>query len=208
MSWFLQVQLYFSCLPEDNVPYVNSPGEKFRIKQLLYQLPPHDNEVRIFCVHIIKFAPAGPLIYRKDLLSILFELPYLLLPAKPTALTAWPSPRHPANASPWHSRWHHTGGFLFHNLVDMQCGHNVTFDLMILWCLPGAPTSRIPVIAVVFTRTAQRERGMLVERGFMWCHRSSGTTVRLGCLSSFVARPLDFTLNTGLVCVNVCFPSC
>ncbi|KAA0724716.1 Prickle-like protein 1 REST/NRSF-interacting LIM domain protein 1 [Triplophysa tibetana] len=41
-----QVQLYFSCLPEDRVPYVNSPGEKNRIKQLLYQLPPHDNEVR------------------------------------------------------------------------------------------------------------------------------------------------------------------
>nr|XP_046201081.1 prickle-like protein 1 [Oncorhynchus gorbuscha]XP_046201088.1 prickle-like protein 1 [Oncorhynchus gorbuscha] len=40
------VQLYFSCLPEDKVPYVNSPGEKFRIKQLLYQLPPHDNEGR------------------------------------------------------------------------------------------------------------------------------------------------------------------
>ncbi|XP_034031985.1 LOW QUALITY PROTEIN: prickle-like protein 1a [Thalassophryne amazonica] len=41
-----QVQLYFSCLPEDKIPYVNSPGEKFRITQLLYQLPPHDNEVR------------------------------------------------------------------------------------------------------------------------------------------------------------------
>uniref|UniRef100_A0A1A7Z8M8 Prickle-like 1a n=2 Tax=Iconisemion striatum TaxID=60296 RepID=A0A1A7Z8M8_9TELE len=41
-----QVQLYFSCLPEDKIPYVNSPGEKFRIKQLLYQLPPHDNEIR------------------------------------------------------------------------------------------------------------------------------------------------------------------
>ncbi|KAG7454735.1 hypothetical protein MATL_G00262930 [Megalops atlanticus] len=41
-----QVQLYFSCLPEDKVPYVNSPGEKYRIKQLLYQLPPHDNEIR------------------------------------------------------------------------------------------------------------------------------------------------------------------
>lgn len=41
-----QVQLYFSCLPEEKVPYVNSPGEKHRIKQLLYQLPPHDNEVR------------------------------------------------------------------------------------------------------------------------------------------------------------------
>uniref|UniRef100_A0AAV2KYC1 Prickle-like protein 1 n=1 Tax=Knipowitschia caucasica TaxID=637954 RepID=A0AAV2KYC1_KNICA len=33
-------------MPEEKVPYVNSPGEKFRIKQLLYQLPPHDNEVR------------------------------------------------------------------------------------------------------------------------------------------------------------------
>nr|XP_033814562.1 prickle-like protein 1 isoform X2 [Geotrypetes seraphini] len=41
-----QVQLYFACLPEDKVPYINSIGEKHRIKQLLYQLPPHDNEVR------------------------------------------------------------------------------------------------------------------------------------------------------------------
>lgn len=41
-----QIQLYFACLPEDKVPYVNSPGEKHRIKQLLYQLPPHDNEVK------------------------------------------------------------------------------------------------------------------------------------------------------------------
>ncbi|XP_029969219.1 prickle-like protein 1b [Salarias fasciatus] len=41
-----QVQMYFSCLPDDKVPYVNSPGEKHRIRQLLYQLPPHDNEVR------------------------------------------------------------------------------------------------------------------------------------------------------------------
>ncbi len=41
-----QVHLYFSCLPEDRVPYVNSLGEKHRIKQLLHQLPPHDNEHR------------------------------------------------------------------------------------------------------------------------------------------------------------------
>lgn len=41
-----QVQMYFSCLPEEKVPYVSSPGEKHRIRQLLYQLPPHDNEVR------------------------------------------------------------------------------------------------------------------------------------------------------------------
>ncbi|XP_029899578.1 prickle-like protein 2 isoform X3 [Aquila chrysaetos chrysaetos] len=40
------VHQYYSCLPEDKVPYVNSPGEKSRIKQLLHQLPPHDNEVR------------------------------------------------------------------------------------------------------------------------------------------------------------------
>lgn len=41
----VQIQLYFACLPEEKVPYVNSLGEKHRIKQLLYQLPPHDNEV-------------------------------------------------------------------------------------------------------------------------------------------------------------------
>ncbi|XP_076862844.1 prickle-like protein 1b [Brachyhypopomus gauderio] len=41
-----QVQQYFSCLPEEKVPYVNSPGEKHRIRQLLFQLPPHDNEIR------------------------------------------------------------------------------------------------------------------------------------------------------------------
>ena len=29
------------------MPYVNSPGEKHRIRQLLYQLPPHDNEVSV-----------------------------------------------------------------------------------------------------------------------------------------------------------------
>lgn len=35
-----------SCLPEDKVPYINSPGEKYRIRQLLQQLPPHDNQIR------------------------------------------------------------------------------------------------------------------------------------------------------------------
>uniref|UniRef100_UPI00398E650C prickle planar cell polarity protein 3-like n=1 Tax=Pristiophorus japonicus TaxID=55135 RepID=UPI00398E650C len=39
-----QVYQYFSCLPEDKVPYVNSPGERYRIKQLLHQLPAHDSE--------------------------------------------------------------------------------------------------------------------------------------------------------------------
>ncbi|XP_055858920.1 protein espinas isoform X2 [Episyrphus balteatus] len=41
-----QVRLYFSQLPDDKVPYVNSAGEKYRVKQLLHQLPPQDNEVR------------------------------------------------------------------------------------------------------------------------------------------------------------------
>lgn len=41
-----QVHLYFSSLPEAKVPYVNSVGEKYRIRQLLHQLPPHDSEVR------------------------------------------------------------------------------------------------------------------------------------------------------------------
>ncbi|XP_034028885.1 prickle planar cell polarity protein 3 isoform X2 [Thalassophryne amazonica] len=41
-----QVYQYFSCLPEDRVPYVNSPGERYRIKQLLHQLPAHDSEPR------------------------------------------------------------------------------------------------------------------------------------------------------------------
>ncbi|CAG9564364.1 unnamed protein product [Danaus chrysippus] len=41
-----QVHLYFSALAEDKVPYVNSVGERYRLKQLLQQLPPQDNEVR------------------------------------------------------------------------------------------------------------------------------------------------------------------
>lgn len=44
-TWSFQVHQYYSSLPEEKVPYVNSPGEKHRIKQLLHQLPPHDNEV-------------------------------------------------------------------------------------------------------------------------------------------------------------------
>lgn len=38
--------MYFSALPEDKVPYVNAVGERYRVRQLLHQLPPHDNEVR------------------------------------------------------------------------------------------------------------------------------------------------------------------
>lgn len=43
--WLFQVHQYYNSLPEEKVPYINSPGEKYRIKQLLHQLPPHDNEV-------------------------------------------------------------------------------------------------------------------------------------------------------------------
>uniref|UniRef100_A0A8C1IMV7 Prickle homolog 3 n=2 Tax=Cyprinus carpio TaxID=7962 RepID=A0A8C1IMV7_CYPCA len=39
-----QVYQYFSCIPEEKVPFVNSPGERYRIKQLLHQLPAHDSE--------------------------------------------------------------------------------------------------------------------------------------------------------------------
>ncbi|ROL47254.1 Prickle-like protein 2 [Anabarilius grahami] len=46
-----QVHQYYSFFPEDKVPYVNSIGEKHRIKQLLQQLPPHDNEVR-YCTSL------------------------------------------------------------------------------------------------------------------------------------------------------------
>ncbi|XP_022651778.1 protein prickle-like isoform X4 [Varroa destructor] len=41
-----QVHLYFSSLPEDKIPYVNSVGEKYRMKQLIQQLPAHDSDVR------------------------------------------------------------------------------------------------------------------------------------------------------------------
>lgn len=44
---YVQVYQYFSCIPEDKVPYVNSPGERYRIKQLLHQLPAHDSEVKL-----------------------------------------------------------------------------------------------------------------------------------------------------------------
>ena len=41
-----KVHQYFSSISDDKIPFVNSPGEKYRIKQLLHQLPPHDNESR------------------------------------------------------------------------------------------------------------------------------------------------------------------
>ncbi|XP_056393656.1 prickle planar cell polarity protein 3-A-like isoform X2 [Hyla sarda] len=44
-----QVHNYFRCLPEDKVPYAQSIGERYRLKQLLHQLPPHDCEARYCC---------------------------------------------------------------------------------------------------------------------------------------------------------------
>ncbi|XP_056665287.1 prickle planar cell polarity protein 3 [Monodelphis domestica] len=38
----LGVDQFFSCLPEDKVPYLNSLGESYWVQQLLHQLPPHD----------------------------------------------------------------------------------------------------------------------------------------------------------------------
>lgn len=57
MFWF-QVRLYFSQLPDDKVPYINSAGERYRVKQLLQQLPPQDNEVSklCFCVLFVSFS--------------------------------------------------------------------------------------------------------------------------------------------------------
>ena len=46
-----QVHQYFSALPEDKIPYVNSIGEQYRVHQLLTQLPPSDNEAR-HCSHL------------------------------------------------------------------------------------------------------------------------------------------------------------
>lgn len=43
---FLQIHMYFACLPEDKIPYVNSTGEKWRLRQLQYQLPPQDSDHR------------------------------------------------------------------------------------------------------------------------------------------------------------------
>lgn len=33
-------------LPEDKIPYVSSPGEKYRNRQLIFQLPAHDSEAQ------------------------------------------------------------------------------------------------------------------------------------------------------------------
>ncbi|XP_066935130.1 LOW QUALITY PROTEIN: prickle planar cell polarity protein 3-like [Clytia hemisphaerica] len=38
------VNAYMNSLHEDKIPFVNSIGENYRAKQLLYQLPPHDSD--------------------------------------------------------------------------------------------------------------------------------------------------------------------
>lgn len=41
-----QVFAYMCGLPEDKIPYVGSPGEKYRNRQLILQLPAHDSEAQ------------------------------------------------------------------------------------------------------------------------------------------------------------------
>lgn len=40
------VHEYFRCLPEKKVPYAGSAGEKWRLRQTRYQLPPQDSDAR------------------------------------------------------------------------------------------------------------------------------------------------------------------
>lgn len=46
-----QVQVYFAGMPEELVPYLDSPGDRYRCCQLLKQLPPQDNEAR-YCTKL------------------------------------------------------------------------------------------------------------------------------------------------------------
>ena len=41
-----QIHKYFSGFPENLIPYIDSPGDRYRCCQLLKQLPPQDNEAR------------------------------------------------------------------------------------------------------------------------------------------------------------------
>ncbi|KAE9421457.1 hypothetical protein Angca_002210, partial [Angiostrongylus cantonensis] len=45
------IHMYFATLPEEKVPYVNSVGEKWRLRQLRYQLPPQDSDPR-YCARL------------------------------------------------------------------------------------------------------------------------------------------------------------
>ncbi|KAL7669105.1 hypothetical protein ACOME3_009774 [Neoechinorhynchus agilis] len=45
------VYQYYSYLPENKIPYINSIGERYRIRQLLLQMPPHDTESK-YCQNL------------------------------------------------------------------------------------------------------------------------------------------------------------
>ncbi|KHJ84445.1 PET domain protein [Oesophagostomum dentatum] len=47
------VHMYFASLPEEKIPYVNSVGEKWRLRQLRHQLPPQDSDPR-YCSRLTK----------------------------------------------------------------------------------------------------------------------------------------------------------
>lgn len=46
-----QVHRYFEALPEDKVPRIDSPGDRYRDKQIAYQLPKQDLALS-YCKHI------------------------------------------------------------------------------------------------------------------------------------------------------------
>ena len=45
-TFVFQVHRYFNHLPEDKIPFIGSAGEQYRMKQLIWQLPPHDSDMR------------------------------------------------------------------------------------------------------------------------------------------------------------------
>lgn len=47
----LQVEEYFSMLPEKSVPRLGTPGERYRDRQLAFQLPKQDL-ARAYCRHL------------------------------------------------------------------------------------------------------------------------------------------------------------
>ncbi|EDV24512.1 uncharacterized protein TRIADDRAFT_26089, partial [Trichoplax adhaerens] len=46
-----QIEAYFDCLPKENVPIIDSVGDRYRIQQLLYQHPAHDYDPK-FCYRL------------------------------------------------------------------------------------------------------------------------------------------------------------
>lgn len=60
-----QVQQYFSGWPEELIPYVESPGDRYRCCQLLKQLPPQDNEIR-YCSNLDSDEKQELLLFAKE----------------------------------------------------------------------------------------------------------------------------------------------